>query len=200
MAQRLGAAGSFSQAARANMERQLGIARAAKEEAARDARAAMARVQSLESDLQQCTFNVASTLQSQARFRALAAAGWCIAIILGALTFGSNLAKFTSLPQQALNGDKGVTNINTTGPVIMPHDAAQNDPSTHLQGTERAGRAAVQDLPIRLAPNDDATIRAFLNRGEHLAIEREVRGPTQTWLLVRSATGTGWVRAGDVMH
>ncbi|MEJ0045953.1 MAG: SH3 domain-containing protein [Rhodospirillales bacterium] len=58
----------------------------------------------------------------------------------------------------------------------------------------------MQDLPIRLSPNDDATVRAFLNQGEHVAIRQEVRSNGQTWLLIRTGTGTGWVRAGDVLH
>jgi hypothetical protein len=64
---------------------------------------------------------------------------------------------------------------------------------------ERAGAARVQDLAIRLSPNDQATIRAFLNRGEPVAVEQQVRIGMQNWLLVRTATGTGWARAGDVV-
>jgi len=33
-----------------------------------------------------------------------------------------------------------------------------------------------------------------------VVIEREARVGAQTWLLVRSMTGSGWVRSGDVLH
>jgi hypothetical protein len=62
------------------------------------------------------------------------------------------------------------------------------------------GRAAVQDLAIRLAPNDQADIRAFLNAGAPVVIQSEARLGKQTWLLIRSETGVGWVRSGDVLR
>ena len=45
-----------------------------------------------------------------------------------------------------------------------------------------------------------ASVRAFLNRGMRVVVERQVRASDQTWLLIRSVTGTGWVRGGDVLH
>jgi hypothetical protein len=58
----------------------------------------------------------------------------------------------------------------------------------------------VQDLAMRLGPNDDAGVRAFLNRGMRVVIEQQVRVGLQTWLLIRSVTGSGWVRSGDILH
>jgi hypothetical protein len=58
----------------------------------------------------------------------------------------------------------------------------------------------VQDLALRLAPSEDAPVRAFLNRGTRVLVERSLRSGDQTWLLIRTASGSGYVRSGDVLH
>jgi hypothetical protein len=69
-----------------------------------------------------------------------------------------------------------------------------------LSPGEHYGTVLVQDLPIRLSPSDDAGVRAFLNRGMRVVIEQQVRVGMQNWLMIRSVTGSGWVRGADVMH
>lgn len=176
---------SFTQGAREiSLERQLAIARAAKEEAAHEAEAAINRVRYLEIELQQATFDIARTLNSQARIR-IAAAVACI-VAAGCLIVVV-LPHSPSAP--APSPPPAVRQVDPTG-----------DPTTHMAPSEVIGRAAVQDLAIRLSPNDQATIRAFLNYGEKVAIQNQVHIGPQTWFLIRSATGTGWVRAGDVLR
>jgi hypothetical protein len=65
---------------------------------------------------------------------------------------------------------------------------------------EQLGTALVQDLAVRMMPNESADVRAFLNQGTRVVIMRQSRVGPQTWLLVRSGSGAGWVRAGDVLH
>ena len=181
---------SFIQGAREQaLERQLAIARAAKEEAAHDAEAALHRVRILEIELQQATFEIGRSLNSQGRVRAAAAlacivAAFCLIIVV--------------LP----HGQSG-----PGGPATVAHSSANasaplaaGDPTAHIAAGEIVGHAAVQDLAIRLSPNDEATIRAFLNYGEKMVIQAQVKVGAQTWLLVRSATGVGWVRSGDVLR
>lgn len=200
LAQRLAASpGAAALAARANsLERQVQVARAAKSEADREANAANHRLHVLGAELEQSNDTVARLAQSERRLRALAAVGWCVGIIAAAILIGPGLMRSGGLHRVAYS-TQGTANIE--GPV---HPQAgtpeQSDPAMHLLAGERPGEAAVQDLPIRLSPNDDATVRAFLNIGEHLAIRQEARVGGQNWLLVRTTTGTGWVRAGDVLH
>ena len=70
----------------------------------------------------------------------------------------------------------------------------------HLAPGERLGQAAVQDLALRLQPNDDADVRAFLNMGEKVAIERREAVGSQVWLYVRSESAAGFVRSGDILR
>jgi hypothetical protein len=200
IAQRLG--GSVARSAREmSLERQLAIARAAKEEASRDAMMAGARIRSLEVELEQASDVVARTVQGQGRIRAWAAAGWCAVIIVVAVSFGPELTRSSRLLHPSGHASDASATINLNGPVtVRTRAAGQTDSGMHLQSGERPGQAAVQDLPIRLGPNDDATVRAFLNQGEQVAIRQELRSNGQTWLLIRTGTGTGWVRAGDVLH
>jgi hypothetical protein len=200
VAQRLG--GGVAHGAREmSLERQLALARAAKEEASREAMLAGARVRSLEGELEQASATVAHTVAGQGRIRAWAAAGWCLAIILATFAFGPQLTGNSVLVRALSHGPSSAATIDLNGPVSPQSRAAgQGDSGMHLQLGERPGLAAVQDLPIRLSPNDDATVRAFLNQGEHVAIQQQVHSNGQTWLLIRTGTGTGWVRAGDVLH
>ncbi len=181
--------GSWSQGARElSLERQLMIARSAKEEAAREAESALHRVRVLEIELQQATFEIARTLNSQARVR-IAAAVSCIVAVFCLI--------FVVLP----HGEGGNPQDNNKPRVITMQPGGQvGDPIQQVAPGERVGRAAVQDLAIRLAPNDQADIRAFLNAGAPVVIQSEARLGKQTWLLIRSETGVGWVRSGDVLR
>jgi hypothetical protein len=185
-------AASFTQGAREiSLERQLAIARAAKEEAAHEAEAALHRVRVLELELQQATFEIGHTLNSQSRVRAAAAvacvvAATCVVVVV--------------LPRAPAPGTPEGVSAHQPGVAMPPAESAVADPTAHVGPGEQVGHAAVQDLAIRLNPNDEATIRAFLNYGEKIVIQAKVRTGLQTWLLVRSATGTGWVRSGDVLR
>jgi len=190
-----GNAASFTQGARElSLERQLAIARHAKEEAAHEALVAGMRIRALEVELQQSTFEIARILQSQVRSRVAALAGWAAACILLFVWIGPSLLH--------LQLRHGATELAArTGSLTMPPGTGEDsDDSLRILPGERRGEAAVQDLAIRLSPNDQATIRAFLNRGEPMAIQQQQRIGSQTWLLVRTTTGTGWARSGDVLQ
>jgi hypothetical protein len=181
---------SFVQSARElSLERQLAIARAAKEEAAHEAEAALHRIRVLEIELQQATFEIGRTLNSQARIRAAAAVA-CI-VAAGCLIF-------VILPHGPAPGTQAA--VPRADVVTMAPTDPQNDPAAHLAPGERLGHAAVQDLAIRNNPNDQATIRAFLNYGDKVVIQQQAHLGPQTWLMIRSATGSGWVRSGDVLR
>ncbi len=188
--------GSLQSGREASLERQLAIARAAKQEAAAEAIAASARAHSLEVSLQQSTFEMARLLGSLVRARNWAAAGWIATALSLAMAV---LPRLWPAATQEARRPAALAAV----PVAVQAQSA--DPfgmdSTLRAGVgETAGTAAVQDLPIRMSPNDDANVRAFLNRGERVVIEHRVREGSQTWFEVRSATGVGWVRAGDVIH
>ena len=185
---------SFLQGGREmSLERQLAIARTAKQEAAAEAIAASARAHSLEVDLQQATFEIGRVLGSLSRARGWAAAGWIAAALSLSLALLPRLWPVST----GTNVSSAQAAVNASQP---PEDPFAADGGLRAAPGEVAGAAAVQDLPIRLNPNDDANVRAFLNRGERVIIQQHVHEGQQTWLLVRSATGTGWVRAGDVLH
>ena len=181
---------SFTQQAReASLERQLAIARQAKEEAAREAEAALHRVRVLEVQLQQVTFDIGHQLNGQARVR-LAAAIACIVATICVLVVILRPSQSARPPVVIVTHSHGVNGPSGTA----------GDPTASLRPGELVGRAAVQDLAIRLAPNDDAATRAFLNYGEAVVIQSQTRVGQQTWLLIRSITGNGWVRSGDVLR
>jgi hypothetical protein len=176
-----------------SLERQLAIARAAKQEAAAEAQAASARAHSMEVSLQQASFEIGRILGSLSRARFWAAAGWGVAAISLALVLAPQL-----WPVPHAGHHKAASENNVV--VLQAPDPFSADGGLRPAVGEIPGTAAVQDLPIRLNPNDDANVRAFLNRGERVIIQQKVKLGQQTWLLVRSATGTGWVRSGDVIH
>ena len=178
-----------------SLERQLAVARISREEAQNEARQLGQRLQGLQIEVQRQAFDVAQALQSQGRVRALAIGGWmAAAICLGIAVFApKNEVPTTRVVHQDAPQEK---NYLRDGPPTM----SPEDPSRRLAGGERAGIAAVQDLPIRLGPSDDASVRAFINQGERVAILQQLRVGQQTWLLIRTASGTGYARAGDVLH
>jgi len=189
---------SFTQGARElTLERQLSIARAARQEAEADAQTAQRRATDLQFALQQAAFDVGRALQGQARARAVAAIGWAAAA--GALLLAVAL-QLRSPPDHMRPTAEQTTSIVSKSTMLGPVSPDARDPSMRLAAGEHYGVALVQDLPVRMNPNDDAEVRAFLNRGMRVVIEQQVRVGLQTWLLIRSVTGSGWVRGGDVLH
>jgi hypothetical protein len=185
---------SFVQGGREmSLERQLGIARAAKQEAEAELRRAEMRLSEAQQALQMAAFDVGRALRGQARARVFAGLGWAAASVAGVMALL-------------------VTNTVPLNWVGQPHAAQRGVLASHaeqpdlglnvmrLSPGEHYGTVLVQDLPIRLNPNDDAGVRAFLNRGMRVVIEQQVRVGMQSWLMIRSVTGSGWVRGADVMH
>ncbi|MEJ0045952.1 MAG: hypothetical protein WDN04_07405 [Rhodospirillales bacterium] len=95
VAQRLG--GATHSVREASLERQLALTRAAREEASRDAMLAGGRVRTLEEELDHTSAELANTVAGQGRIRAWAAAGWCVAIIVAAVSFGPELTRNSRL-------------------------------------------------------------------------------------------------------
>jgi len=182
----------FSQSAREeSLERQLSVARAAKEEASGEARRLGQYLQAMQMEMEQGRHDAGAILQAQGRTRALAVTGWLAAIFcLGLAVF---VPKVDVPPPRTVNTDR---NFATEGPPTLQADS----PADHMTAGQRQGTTAVQDTPIRLGPSDSASIRAFLNIGEHVVILQQTRIGPQTWLLIRSASGTGWARGGDVLR
>jgi hypothetical protein len=184
---------SFTQGAREmSLERQLSIARGAKQEAESELRRAQSQVYELQIAMQQAAFDVGRALRGQARARMLAATGWLAAAIASVIALGL-LAR---MPVQVLLHPRA-------GQHIVVSRAAEPDPSDvtmRLAPGEHYGIVLVQDLPVRLNPNDDAGVRAFLNRGMRVVIEQQMHVGVQSWLMIRSVTGNGWVRGGDILH
>ncbi len=188
---------SFTRGAKEmSLERQLEIARSAKQEAAAEAQAAAARAHSLEVELQRSAFEIGRLLGNQAKARAwmilawsAAAAGVLVAVVPHILTVAPGFGFARATPT-----------AETTQITLTPGDPFAGTSPLRLGPGEVAGVAAVQDLAIRLTPNENANVRAFLNRGERVVIHQQVRVGSQTWFLIRTATGIGWVRAGDVEH
>lgn len=173
------------------LERQLALARAARDEAAGEARRLGQYLQTAQIEMEQARFEAGAILQAQGRTRAVAITGWIAAV------FCLGLAVF--VPKAEIANPAMVTQervYNAANPPTLGQEAAP----ARLNASELAGTTAVQDTPIRLGPSDAATIRAFLNIGEHVAILQQARVGPQTWLLIRSASGTGWARSGDILH
>ncbi len=186
-------AASFVQDARdMGLERQLNIARISRQEAEFDTQRALMQVAELRRDLQHAGFETVRAINAQARIRLIAAAGWLLAGIVGALGVAEHL--------HVQGVSQGQAETEASRALLHPEAEATPDSPLHPTAGERLGTVLVQDLAIRLNPSEDAGIRAFLNRGMRVVIEQQVRVGPQSWLLVRSVTGTGWVRGGDVLH
>jgi hypothetical protein len=185
---------SFTQGAREmSLERQLSIARAAKLDIEADLRRSEYQRSELQQAMQQAAFDVGRALRGQARARLLAALGWLSAAIAGVLVL--------LVTAKAPAGWVAHTQVVPRPAAVGRTDVAEGtELIMRLAPGEHYGTVLVQDLAVRLNPNDDAGIRAFLNRGMHVVIEQQVRVGPQIWLLIRSVTGSGWVRGGDVLH
>ncbi len=178
---------SFTQGARElGLERELAIARAARQEAEVEAATAIARATELQIALQRAAFDVGRALRAEARSRLIAGGG--LAVAAAALIYAA-------WPHPAAPRAPGAR-VPVAAAPLPPGLAA----SLRLRPGEHLGQAAVQDLALRLQPNDDADVRAFLNMGEPLVIERRERVGVQTWLYVRSQSAAGYVRSGDVLR
>jgi hypothetical protein len=185
---------SFTQGAREmSLERQLSIARAAKQEMEADLRRSEYQCSELQQALQQAAFDVGRALRGQARARLLAALGWLAAAVGGVMV----LLVAAHVPAKWLGRQLVTSRVVAVGHPVAPEET---DIVMRLAPGEHYGTVLVQDLAVRLNPNDDAGIRAFLNRGMRVVIEQQVRVGLQSWLLIRSVTGSGWVRGGDVLH
>ncbi len=184
---------SFTQGAREmSLERQLSIARGAKHEMEADLRRSEYQRSELQQALQQAAFDVGRALHGQARARLLAALGWTAAAIGGVMV----LLLIARAPAGTFIQAHPIPRTIATGHVDAPPGA---DILMRLAPGERYGMVLVQDLAVRLNPNDDAGVRAFLNRGMRVVIEQQVFVGLQSWLLIRSVTGSGWVRGGDIV-
>jgi hypothetical protein len=150
------------------------------------------QVSNLQQALQQAAFDVGRALRAQAQARLLAACGWSAAAIAAVmlLVLGANIpARQLLHPRTAQHPAPAMRVESESGESVM-----------RLSPGEHYGIVLVQDLPVRLMPNEDAGVRAFLNRGMRVVIEQQARVGVQSWLLIRSVTGSGWVRGGDVLH
>jgi hypothetical protein len=191
---RPGAPPSVIQGARdLNLERQLVIARSARQEAEAEASVNRARLTELQAILHQANIDMARLLNSQSRLRYVTAAACGVAatcLIIAALSY---------LPAQSDMHQKiGV--LLHDGPVSLRSQGQAPAMPIRTLLSERVGQVAVQDLTVRLAPSDDAGVRAFLNQGERVLIMEQRRVGPQSWLRIRSETGEGWVRSGDILH
>ena len=184
---------SFTQGAREmGLERQLHIARISRQEAESDTQRAMMQVAELRHTLQQALFDTTRALHSQARTRLVAVAGWLLLATVGALAIADHMHRDGIAQGEAV--------VASDQAMLRPDAAPATDNALRLSPGESYGTVLVQDLAIRYSPSDDAGVRAFLNRGMRVVVEQQMRVGVQSWLLVRSVTGSGWVRGGDVLH
>ncbi len=191
-----GETASFTEGARVmSLERQLAIARAAKQEAEIEARQAQAQAAEMRQALQQAAFDVGRALKTAQRAKMWSGLGWTAAT--AAMAVGVILFQRTQDRPRLAGMAPGMAHA-APGPALPQPDGL--DDAMRPTAGERVGTVRVQDLAIRLSPSDDAGIRAFLNRGTRVVIAQQVRLDTQTWLLVRSVSGTGWVRGVDILR
>ena len=184
---------SFTQGAReTSLERQLSIARISRQEAESDMQRAMLQVAELRHALQQAAFDVSHAVAGQARVRLVAVVGWLMVAIVGCLAVAEHLHIEGMAEGEAVSASERQ--------MLRPDAQPADEASLRLARGESFGTVLVQDLAIRLSPNEDAGVRAFLNRGVRVVVVEQLRVGGQNWLLVRSVTGTGWVRGGDVLH
>jgi hypothetical protein len=185
---------SFTQGAREmQLERQLGIARAAKHEAESEFSLAMMRLAELQSVLHQANIDMGRLIGGHARMRtitgiACGVAAICLCVAVLEYVPGGSTPKPATI------------SLLREGPMTLQSQGAAPGLPARQRATEYRGTVAVQDLAVRLNPSDDAGVRAFLISGEPVYIEQQVRVGGQNWLLIRSESGSGWVRSGDILH
>ena len=184
---------SFLQGAREmSVERQLQVARVSRQEAEANTQRALMRIAELQQSLNGAAFEAARALQGQARVRLLAGVGWLLAGIVAAISISEHL----HMQGVAQGRAEVAANQSLLGVPALEGGEA----SLRLSPGERFGTVLVQDLAVRLSPSEDAGVRAFLNRGMRVVVVQQVRVGVQAWLLIRSVTGSGWVRGSDVLR
>ncbi len=184
---------SFLQGAREmSMERQLQVARISRQEAEANAQRAMMRIAELQQTVHDASVEVVRVLQGQARVRLLAGIGWLLAGIIAAVSISEHL--------HTQGVAQGRAEVAANQALIGVPTLEGGEASLRLSPGERFGTVLVQDLAVRLSPNEDAGVRAFLNRGMRVVVVQQVRVGAQVWLLIRSVTGAGWVRGSDVLR
>ncbi len=184
---------SFTGGAREiSLERQLSIAREARQEAEREVAQLRMLLDDMQQSLQRATKDIGTALQSRGRMRQRASIAWAVAAICLLLAAGPRL-----LAQ--LRGQPG--HEISTGPVVLSTPEAQDSAAIlRTRPGERFGTVLVQDAAVRLTPFDNAGVRSFLNLGMRVVVEEQVRVGVQSWLRIRSVSGSGWVRASDILH
>jgi len=188
------------------LERQLAAAKEARQDAANEALHATMRMRAMEADLRQANQELTRLVQSQTGVRVWASVATvvCAGLILAAsVPYLMRAPGSHHAPEPSFEtGDiRGPVESSITDPVApQPSAEAVANGALRIGASELSGTAAVQDLAVRLSPNDQATIRAFLNRGEPVAIQRSQRIGNQTWLLIRTSTVAGWALSGDVLR
>jgi hypothetical protein len=186
---------SFTGGARElGLERQVSIARAARLEAEAEVRRLQIQVMELQTALQQAAFDVGRSLRGQGQARALAGLGWAAAAVALVML----LATLSRVPTRMILHP--LTAGGRPAPMARVQEDDPADQVMRLSPGEHYGVVLVQDLPVRLNPNDDSPVRAFLNRGMRVVIDQQVHVGPANWLQIRSVTGSGWVRGGDVLH
>jgi hypothetical protein len=190
------------------LERQLAAAREARQDAANEALHATTRMRAMEVELRQSNQELTRLVQSQTGVRVWASVATVVCaglMLVAAVPYLTRAlpARHARTPEMSFenNDMNGPVSRSMTSPApAQPSLDAVANGALRVGASELAGTAAVQDLPVRLSPNDQATIRAFLNRGEPVAIQTTQRIGNQTWLLIRTSTVAGWALSGDVLR
>jgi hypothetical protein len=183
---------SFVQGAREmGLERQLHVARVSRQETEAELHRAAQRIADLQRNVQEVSHEAARAFASQGRLRLLASSGWIVAGIVGALMMVARLHSQGVAEGQAI--------VTADQAMMQPAQGVGDDAVLRLSPGEHYGTVLVQDLAIRLSPSEDSTVRAFLNRGMRVVVQQQVRVGLQSWLLIRSVTGSGWVRSSAVL-
>ncbi len=184
---------SFIQGAREiGLERQLHVARVSRQETEAELHRASQRIADLQRSVQEVAHEAARAFANQGRLRLLASSGWIVAAVVGALAMVQHLHSVGVAQGQAV--------VMADRAMMQPSEnVGEDDATLRLSPGEHYGTVLVQDLAIRLSPNEDSTVRAFLNRGMRVVVQQQVRVGMQTWLLIRSVTGSGWVRGSAVL-
>ncbi len=161
-----------------------------------ETQAEMAQSQGVAAELQRAVDRLALLANKlrHARDRAILLAS--LACLAGGIAVAVDLAPVVNrmLRTAPLTGVPGMPMYMQTG------DEAERSALLPPGPGETAGTAAVQDLAVRYEPHDDAGVRAYLNRGTPVVIMRKAVLNNRTWLFVRSASGMGWTRSGDVLR
>ena len=161
-----------------------------------ETQAEMTQSQGVAAELQRAVDRLALLANKLRRARDRAILLASLACLAGGIAVAVDLAPVLNrmLRTAPLTGVPGMPMYMQTG------DEAERSALLPPGPGETAGTAAVQDLAVRYEPHDDAGVRAYLNRGTPVVIMRQVVVSNRNWLFVRSASGMGWARSGDVLR